>query len=266
MQGHENAYYTEDDTFSLPEVKILMDAVQAAAFITEKKTDELIGKVAALAGVHKAEIFRSNLIHFNTNKHQNESVYYSIANLEEAISQGKQVSFRYYYLDETGNRIFRKNGERYTEEPMGLVFYEDNYYLICYSHYFGHPYALRIDRMCDVDLEEQDISPEVRELIRTTDFSAFTEQAFKMYGGEEKAVRIRFTEELVGTVFDKFGEDTPMKRIDGHVIEALLKVQVSPMFFGWISQFPGNMEITWPASVIKEYEEHISKLNKIILT
>ena len=263
MQGHEKAYYMEDSRFSVPEVKILMDAVQAASFITEKKTDELIRKISSLAGPHKADVLSSNLIHFNAHKHRNEAVYYTVANLEEALRMGKQVTFRYFDLDETGNRVFRKNGERYTEEPMGLVFYEDNYYLICYHHYYGHPFAFRIDRMCDVDMAEQDISSKVLELARETDFTEFTEKSFKMFGGEEKAVRIRFLNRLIGTVFDKFGEDTPMTRIDENVVEALVKVQVSEMFFGWVSQFPGWMEITWPKSVIEEYTEHISKLNQI---
>ena len=146
---------------------------------------------------------------------------------------------------------------------MGLVFYEDNYYLICYHHYFGHPFAFRIDRMCDVDLTDQDISRKVQELSRETDFTAFTEKSFKMFGGEEKAVSIQFLNRLIGTVYDKFGEDTPMKRIDDDVVEALVRVQVSEMFFGWVSQSPGWMEITWPESVLKEYNEHIAKLNRI---
>ena len=263
MEGHEKAYYTEESGFSVPEVKILMDAVQAASFITEKKAEALISKIAYLAGKYRAEVLSSNLIHFNANRHRNESVYYTIANLEEAISKSRKVSFRYFYLDESGKRVFRRNGEYYTEEPMGLVFHEDNYYLICFHTYYGHPYALRVDRLCDVDLANQDISPEVQKLIRETDFAAFTEQAFKMYYAETKAVSIRFVNDLIGTVFDKFGEGTPMKRIDENVVEALLKVQVSPIFFGWVSQFPGQMEITWPRSVVEKYKKHISKLNRI---
>lgn len=263
MDGHEKAYYTDDFSFSIAEVKILMDAVQAASFITEKKAKTLIIKISSLAGKYRGEILNSTLIHFNANRHHNESVYYTISNLEEAISLGRKVTFRYFYLDESGNRVFRKNGEFYVEEPMGLVFHEDNYYLICFQLHYGHPYALRIDRMCDVDLSEEDISPEVQKLILETDFADFTEQAFKMFYAESKAISIRFTNSLIGTVFDKFGEDTLMKRIDEDVVEALLKVRVSPVFFGWVSQFPGQMEITWPNSVIEQYKEHISKLNQI---
>ena len=52
--GHSKAYYVEDRHFSLPELKILIDAVQAANFISEKKTAELMEKLANLSGGHNA--------------------------------------------------------------------------------------------------------------------------------------------------------------------------------------------------------------------
>ena len=70
----QNAYYIEDRSFNLPELKILIDAVQAASFITEKKSADLISKIAALGGSHQAEILTGNIIHFNTRKHNNEQI------------------------------------------------------------------------------------------------------------------------------------------------------------------------------------------------
>ena len=72
MVGHEKAYFVEDRSFSLPELKILIDAVHASSFITEKKSRELIEKLAALAGSHRAEVLKRNMVCFNTRKHSNE--------------------------------------------------------------------------------------------------------------------------------------------------------------------------------------------------
>jgi len=72
MIGHDKCYYVEDRSFSIPELKILIDAVQAASFITDKKTSELVEKIAALGGSHRAEILKSNMVCFNTRKHSNE--------------------------------------------------------------------------------------------------------------------------------------------------------------------------------------------------
>ena len=38
LVGHEKGYYEMDRAFSVPELKVLIDAVHAASFITEKKT------------------------------------------------------------------------------------------------------------------------------------------------------------------------------------------------------------------------------------
>ena len=101
--GHEKGYYVEDRNFSIPELKILMDAVQAASFITEKKTAELVGKIAALGGSHQAEILKSNIVNFKTTKHNNEHIFYNVDALEQAISEQKKILFCYFTLDETGS-------------------------------------------------------------------------------------------------------------------------------------------------------------------
>lgn len=75
--GKEKAYYVEDRSFSVPELKILIDAVQAANFITDKKSIELIDKISALGGSHRADILKNNIVCFNTRKHSNETIYYT---------------------------------------------------------------------------------------------------------------------------------------------------------------------------------------------
>lgn len=263
MAGHEKAYYVEDRSFSIPELKILTDAVEAASFITEKKSGELKEKIAALGGEHRAEILRQSGIRFNTNKHTNESILYVVSTLEEALVNGKKVSFRYFHLDENGERIYRSRRDRYTAEPLSLVFHEDNYYLLCYSTYFDRVYPYRVDRMSDAEIVEEEISAKTKDVLRNLDAAAFTEQAFRMYGGTPKSVTIEFSEDLIGAVYDRFGEDTKMKRLDNGHITANIRVLLSPMFFGWFCQFGGQMKITWPDTVIKELKEYLLTVNTI---
>ncbi len=56
--GYFNAYYFEDRPFSVPELKILIDAVQAASFITEKKSRDLISRISELGGFHQSEVLK----------------------------------------------------------------------------------------------------------------------------------------------------------------------------------------------------------------
>lgn len=76
-----------------------------------------------------------------------------------------------------------------------------------------------------------------------------------MYAGEVYDLVIEFSDELIGTVFDKFGEDTKMIRSGEHKCVATVKVQISPVFWGWMFQFAGQMKILSPEELSAEYKE-----------
>lgn len=250
--GRERVYYIEDRQFSVPELKILIDAVQAATFITPKKSAELVEKLAALGGSHRAEILRSNIVHFNTRKHTNESIFYSVNELEQALIQKRQASFLYFDLNEKHERVYRKEQKRYIVDPIALVFLSDNYYLMCYSTKYEQIVSYRVDRMENVTVLETPACLQAQ--LPEQQIAAFTEQTFKMFGGETEEVTLRFSDELIGTVYDKFGEDTQMYRVDENSCGAKVTVQVSPTFWGWVFQFRGELEIVEPQELIDTYK------------
>ena len=251
--GHEKGYYVEDRSFSIPELKILLDAVQAASFITEKKSAELVDKLANLGGSHRAEILKSNIVNFKTTKHSNEQIFYNVDALEQAIDQQKKVLFRYFDLNELGEKVYRREGHRYVVEPIALVFNEDNYYMLCYSSRYQKTSTYRIDRMDSVTVLEEPITETAVAL--KNEVGPYTEQVFKMYAGEAVDIVIEFQDSLIGVVFDKFGEDTKMMRSGEHKCVATVKVQISPVFWGWLFQFAGEMKLLSPESLAQEYKE-----------
>ena len=258
MVGHDKCYYVEDRSFSIPELKILIDAVQAASFITDKKTAELVEKIASLGGTHRAEILKSNMVCFNTRKHSNEHIYYNVDTLERAIQNNKKVIFYYYNLDENGNKVYRRNHHHYVVEPIALVFNEDNYYLISYSSRHDGTANYRVDRMEAVEVIEEDICEKAISLRDSV--SGYTEQAFKMYGGQPESVTLQFNKALISAVYDKFGEDTRMIPIDESDYAATVNVQISPTFWGWLFQFGTLMKIISPTGVIDKYKEKLNEL------
>lgn len=255
--GKEKGYYIEDRSFSVPELKILIDAVQAASFVTEKKTAELIGKIAALGGSHKADILKSNMVCFNTRKHSNESIYYNVGFLEDAIQQQKKVIFYYYDLNENGEKVYRREHHHYVVEPIALVFNDDNYYLMVYSAKHDSTANYRVDRMDHVEIVDEAISEKALTLREGID--SYTEQAFKIYGGQLVDVVLEFVDKLIGVVYDKFGEDTKMIRAGDKCI-ATVKVQISPVFWGWLFQFGRQMIVISPAEVAEEYRSQVNQL------
>jgi len=258
MIGHDKCYYVEDRSFSIPELKILIDAVQAASFITDKKTSELVEKIAALGGSHRAEILKSNMVCFNTRKHSNEQIYYNVDTLERAIQNNKKVIFYYYNLDENGNKVYRRDHHHYVVEPIALVFNEDNYYLISYSSRHDGTANYRVDRMEAVEVVEEDICEKAISLRNSV--SGYTEQAFKMYGGESVEVVLEFSDSLIGVVFDKFGEDVKMRRTSEDRCVATVTVQISPVFWSWLFQFGKQMTVVSPPQVSDEYKQKIQDL------
>ena len=258
MVGHEKAYYVIDRSFSVPELKILIDAVQAATFVTDRKTPELVEKIAALGGSHRAEILRGNIVRFNTRKHSNESIYYNVDCLENAIQNNKKVIFLYYDLDENGEKVFRRDGHHYVVEPIALVFNDDNYYLTCYSTKHKGTANYRVDRMTAVEMIDEAISKKAKTLRK--EVGRYTEQIFKMYGGESEKVTLEFDNDLIGVIYDKFGEEAKIVRTGENTLVASVDVQVSPTFFGWLFQFGNRMKVVTPAEVVEEYKTRLKEL------
>uniref|UniRef100_I5AXJ8 Uncharacterized protein n=1 Tax=Eubacterium cellulosolvens (strain ATCC 43171 / JCM 9499 / 6) TaxID=633697 RepID=I5AXJ8_EUBC6 len=255
--GHQRGYYFENRDFSVPELKILIDAVQAANFITEEQTKQFVEKIATLGGSRRAEILRENVVCFNTTKHTNAEIYKNVAELEKALLRHKQASFYYFDRNEDGQKVYRKDKKRYVVEPMALVFSEDNYYLMAWSSKYEGKTNYRVDRMDTVAVEEEPVSEKA--ILETEDIATFRQQAFRMYGGETEDVVLEFNEKLIGVIHDKFGENTKMIRTAQGKCVASVRVQVSPTFWGWLFQFVGDMRIISPDPLIEEYKERAKK-------
>lgn len=258
--GHEKAYYYKDRSLSNPEIKILMDAVRAATFITEKESSELIQMLAEMAGSHKAIILQESMTCSNTKKHSNEEVLYSIDCLQEAISRRKRVTFYYFSLDLDGNRQFHHDHALYIVDPLALILDHENYYLMGYSLNKNELRNYRIDRMVDVRLMRDEegrrvsICPDAEAALSY--ISTYREQVFSMFMGKAERVTLEFQNSLkmLGVVYDRFGENIRIEKTVRDTLTVTVDVQISPAFFGWLFQFSDQMKVLSPDKVVEEYE------------
>ncbi len=258
---YANLYYVVDRQFDMAEIKILIDAIQAASFITPSKTKSLINKVANLAGSHKAAVLKGNLVTFNTRKHTNESIYYTVDSLERALQKKKKAAFQYFDLDENGNRILRKNGDRYIVNPVGLVYHEDNYYLVTYHETHETTVNYRVDRMADVQIEDDPVAKQTMKLSRK--LGSYTERVFKMFNGPEATVELQFDRKLIDAVHDKFGERVEITACEDNLCRTKVNVIVSPVFFGWCFQFGEGMKILSPETVAADMKAHVQQVMRM---
>ena len=110
-----------------------------------------------------------------------------------------------------------------------------------------------MDRIDSVRILDDPISETARSLRRKV--ARYTEEAFKMFNGQQETVTLRFADKLIGPVLDKFGEDTKMTRVDDHTIEATVQVRIAPTFWGWMFQFGTDMLIVQPVELVLQYSE-----------
>ena len=160
-------------------------------------------------------------------------------------------------MDEKHQKVYRREKQRYVVDPVALVYNEDNYYLMCFSAKHNDIVNYRVDRMAHVQLE--DVPSDERAVIHAADVADYTEQVFKMYNGKIESITLSFSRDLIGVIYDKFGEDTEIWQEDGRYA-ANVKVQISPTFWGWLFQFGGRMRLKEPAALREEMERQLSLL------
>ncbi|MEA4964451.1 MAG: WYL domain-containing protein [Oscillospiraceae bacterium] len=246
--GCHSGYYLASRDFELPELKLLVDAVQSSRFLSERKSRELIRKLENLLSVHEAGALRRQVVVSGRVKTMNESIYYNVDRIHEAIAGNSQIRFRYFDWGVDGKRHFREG--RYLASPIALCWAEENYYLIAHSERHGLTHY-RVDKMESIEATGQ---PRVQtEETKHLDLAAYGKKVFGMYHGSETTVKLRFHNSLAGVVIDRFGHDSLLIP-DGpeHVIFTAV-VADSPLFLGWVAGFGNRAQILFPPQVVDEY-------------
>ena len=241
-------YFIGSREFELPELKLLVDSVQSSKFITHKKSMELISKIEKLTSEANAKKLHRQVFVTNRVKTVNETIYYNVDKIHDAIAANKQITFKYYDLDVNRKKVYRKNGDRYTESPVALTWDDENYYLITYKEKYDDYAHYRVDKMESIEITEEDrvLSEE------PFDLSAYSKTTFAMFGGEETEVSMKFENDLVGVVFDRFGTDVRIVKADEDHFICTVKVAVSPHFLSWIVSFGRRAKIMSPDYVVDE--------------
>lgn len=240
-------YYIGNKLFELPELKLLADAVASSKFVTEKKSEELIKKLESLASKFEAKQIRRQVIVSNRVKAINEKIYYNVDNIHHAITDGKQIRFKYFDIGIDKKKHYR-DGERIAS-PYALSWDDENYYLIGFYEKYNDISHFRVDRMENIELLDDNIIPPPK-CFNLADYSRKT---FSMFGGEEKDVKLQFNNSLIGAIFDKFGTEITIMRADNNSFIIRPKIAVSPSFFGWLFQFGDMVKILSPLCVKDEF-------------
>ena len=250
IPGKNGGYYIASRNFELPELKLLIDAVQSSRFLTEKKSRELIEKLCSQCSVYDARLMRRDVLVSGRVKSMNETIYYNVDAIQDAIAENRQITFRYFDYGLDGKRHYRNRN--YQASPYGLCQDHENCYLLAHSERHGVT-SYRVDRMSDIRLLDNPRTP-CPELTG----KALTEHAnrlFQMYAGEQTAVKLRFHRSLINAVIDRFGREVMLSPDGEEHFVFTAEVAVSPMFLSWVIGFGQKAKILYPESVVQACQD-----------
>ncbi len=251
-------YYIDDRMFNISELKTLTDAVLAAKFLTHSQAEKMIKKFEKLASVHEAKQLDRHIYIMNENKGSNKSVSYIIDNIYEAINNNFQIEFKYFDLDIYKKIVYRHDGAIYQVSPYALIWDNENYYLLGYSHKDNMIRHYRVDKMDSLNIKEE--ARKGKEEFDKLNMSTYTNSVFGMYGGNTKKVSIEMENKLIGAVYDKFGKDVSIIKKDKDHFLVHADIVESAQFFGWLFGLSGSVKIVSPPETIEKYKEMARKV------
>ena len=256
-------YYVVSRNFELPELKLLVDAVQASKFITHKKSVELIKKITSNASRYQAQKLQRQVFVSNRIKTMNESIYYTVDYIHEAINTNSKISFQYCEWNEKKVKEPKYNGKLYILSPFALVWDDENYYMIAYDSELNLTRHYRVDKMQKLTILEE--KRDGSEFFRDFDAAVYTKKTFGMFNGKEEYVTLRCKNSLAGVIIDRFGQDTTFYYADEEHFDICVKVAVSHLFFSWVMNFGKDIKIASPDYIkdefIKALKESLSLYN-----
>ncbi|MBP3330488.1 MAG: WYL domain-containing protein [Clostridia bacterium] len=253
----KSGYFLASRNFQLPEIRLIIDAVQSADFITPKKTEELISKIGTLVSEDQFEMLKSQLSISNRVKTLNEEIFYTIDVLNRAIEEKKQVSFSYIrHKIEAGKKIVMASRD-FIVNPYALVWSNDHYYLICNNPKYDNLMHTRLDRMRKVkivDIPARSFE-EVSEYKGEFDVADYSNKMFNMFSGKICEIEIVCKNEMLEDIVDRFGENATIRNEDSNRFYLRAEVALSDGLVSWLMQYRNSVYVRKP----EELREHLKE-------
>ena len=221
VKSTQNQYFVGERLFELPELKLLVDAVESSRFITAKKSKRLIEKLGKLTSESHARQLDRHIYMEGTAKPENECIYYSVDEIHNAIQDKRQITFQYYEYTPQKEKILKHNGYRYQFSPYALIWSRES-------------------------------SDQAAVCMPDFDPAEYVRKIFGMYPDDLCTVELLCENEVMRSVIDRFGEEVSTVTADDGHFKAIVEVAPSPPFFAWVFTFCGKIQILGPAEVLDE--------------
>ena len=254
-------YYVGSRDLEVAELKLLVDVIQSSKFITEKKSRQLIKKLERYVSQYDAQKLNRQVYVHGRIKTMNESIYYNVDKIHNAIDENVMIKFQYYQWNVDKEMELKHGGAFYKVSPWGLVWDDENYYMIAYDSSAEMIKHFRVDKM--IRISQLDIVREGKDDFKKIEMSSYTRKRFGMFTGKEQSVTMLCENELAGVMLDRFGRDVKIRKVSETQFQITVDVAVSHNFFGWLIGLGNGVKIIAPDNVVEDMKQYIMQLYEI---
>lgn len=253
-------YHLLGHQFEPAELKLLVDAVLASRFVTAKQSRQLIDKLCALTSKYEARQLKRELFVTERIKSANESIFYNVDAIYEAINADSKIDFKYY--EWTLNKVFvlRKNGIKKGINPIALIWDDENYYLVAYDGEAAKLKHYRVDKMRNIVVTEE--ARDNKETYADIDMVTYARKVFGMFAGEEMTVVLECSNDMVGVIIDRFGTNLMIVPKSDDKFSVHFTVQLSKQFLAWVFSLGNKVKIVSPVEAVDAMKNEAIRLVK----
>lgn len=259
-EQYDRTYYYRigNRQFELAELKLLVDSVQSAKFLTAKKSNRLIKKIEGLASKYEASQLHRQVYVAERIKTMNESIYYNVDNIHNAIAKNSKITFQYFQWNIKKEMELKRDGALYEVSPWALSWNDENYYLVAYDSVEQMIKHFRVDKMLNITVTDE--KREGKSLFQTFDMAVYAKKMFGMFYAREQTVKLECANSLAGVVIDRFGKDVMLIPKDDSHFTVNVKVAVSLQFLAWVIGLGEDVKILEPKTVVDRINGEIDRL------
>lgn len=261
----KQGWFLASREFELPEIRLLMDAVQSASFITKSKTNELLTKLEAQMSHHQIRELKQQVYIESRVKCANEKIYYIIDEIHRAIGQNRQVDFMYFRREVGLSRVARNQGNPFVVSPYAMIWANDHYYLVGNLSKYNTLTHFRLDRMQNVEMTNELCRgfEEVSEYRNSFDAADYARKSFSMFGGETQQIQLKCANRILEEIVDRFGDDVSIRKDGNDYFRVSVKAHGSIGFVSWALQFGTDIEVISPLDLRCMVRDRIKGMEKM---
>ena len=268
--GSKKGYYVRKRDYKLNDVNAIVECIYAARFITEAQAEKYVDIITRnLVSIHQADEIQHEALLLDRGKTINPQVFENVQKIYKAmrVKAGKEkhipekISFKYFAATPKGKTTELRKGERYIVNPFKIIINDGNYYLLAFDEKKTAARTFRVDRMKEIKL--LGVPRESMDELFSIDETAYVKQHFGMYSGKVERVELRFINQLLDAVYDKFGKDIYCQGIDENHFSVQVEVAITEQFFGWLCGLGRKVKIISPPPIQEKYKEHLEKIRNM---